>query len=67
IYLATASGVNLPELIVKAAMGESVGESIDYEPGKIFVRHSWDEIVPMKYIESLSVKGENKFDEGKTE
>lgn len=58
VYLTTASGLNLPAMHLAACMDEETPEKHEYEPGKIFVRHSWDEIVPMKYIESLSTKAE---------
>ena len=58
VYLTTASGLNLPEMHLKASLGMDTPEIHDYETGKIFVRHSWDEIVPMKHIESLSTKAE---------
>lgn len=60
VYLATASGQNLPEALLKLSLGESVTPFESYEVGKVFVRHSWDEIIPMKYIESLTVKGQLK-------
>ncbi|MCB1180249.1 MAG: ATP-grasp domain-containing protein [Leptospiraceae bacterium] len=58
IYLATAAGINLPAMNAKHALGELIGVELDYDIGKVFVRHSWDEIVPMSSLESLSVKGE---------
>ncbi|TGN10864.1 ATP-grasp domain-containing protein [Leptospira ilyithenensis] len=58
IYLATASGQNLPDALVKMALGEPVPSFSSYEIGKVFVRHSWDEIIPMKQIETLTVYGQ---------
>ena len=58
VYLTTAAGLNLPEMLLRACLGEETPENHTYKPGIIFVRHSWDEIVPMKYIESLSTKAE---------
>lgn len=58
VYLCTASGLNLPAMLLAACMGEETPQRHEYETGKIFVRHSWDEIVPMKHIESLSTKAE---------
>lgn len=58
IYLATASGVNLPEMNAKQALGIPIGKELEYDVGTVFVRHSWDEIVPMLSLESLSTKGE---------
>ncbi|MCB1144065.1 MAG: ATP-grasp domain-containing protein [Leptospiraceae bacterium] len=61
VYLATEAGLNLPDLIVKAALGEELSVNNQYDVGKIFVRHSWDEIVPMSSIEALSTKAEIKY------
>ncbi len=58
VYLATASGQNLPEALVKICMKEKFEPFQNYEVGKVFVRHSWDDIVPMKAIESLTVNGD---------
>ena len=58
VYLTTAAGLNLPEMLLKACLGQETPENQTYKPGIIFVRHSWDEIVPMKYIEALSTKAE---------
>lgn len=57
IYLATAAGQNMPEALAKICLGETVNPFSSYEVGKMFVRHSWDDIVPMKLIESLSTSG----------
>jgi len=58
VYLATASGQNLPDALLRICLGEDVPKFETYDVGKLFVRHSWDEIIPMKYIESLTVKGQ---------
>ncbi|MEM7182566.1 MAG: ATP-grasp domain-containing protein [Spirochaetota bacterium] len=58
IYLATAAGQNMPEKMLQLAMQLDVSPKQDYEIGKVFVRHSWDEIIPMSHIEALSVRGE---------
>lgn len=58
VYLATASGQNLPEALLKLSLNEPVTPFETYDVGKVFVRHSWDEIIPMKYIESLTIKGQ---------
>ena len=58
VYLATASGQNLPEALLKLSLNEPVTPFQTYDVGKVFERHSWDEIIPMKYIESLTIKGQ---------
>ncbi len=67
IHLATAAGQNMPEMLVRLALGEDVKPVSDYSLGTVFVRHSWDDILPMSAIESLSVKGELKNLNGKGE
>ncbi|MDX1959950.1 MAG: ATP-grasp domain-containing protein [Leptospiraceae bacterium] len=60
VYLATASGMNLPDAQIRLMLGLPIQINEKYEIGKIFVRHSWDEIIPMKQIENLSVSGQLK-------
>ncbi len=58
VYLATASGENVPEQIVRLALGEQP-ESVDhYEVGKMFIRYSWDMVVDQSRFGMFSVKGE---------
>ncbi|MCB1190915.1 MAG: ATP-grasp domain-containing protein [Leptospiraceae bacterium] len=61
IYLATSAGQNMPEYLVRTILGETIQPVTKYDIGKIFVRHSWDDIVSMKSIESLSTKGELEY------
>jgi carbamoyl-phosphate synthase large subunit len=58
VYLAVASGQNLPYYQVKLAMGEDIPIVTDYEVGKIFVRCSWDLITDISKFEQIAVKGE---------
>lgn len=60
IYLAKAAGLNLPEYLVKFLLENLFDTKEDYEIGKVFVRHSWDEIIPMQFIENLSIKGQRE-------
>jgi len=60
VYLATAAGQNLPDALLRMALGETVSPFKKFEIGMVFVRHSWDDIVPMSLIESLSVNGQLK-------
>ncbi|TGL63066.1 biotin carboxylase [Leptospira ognonensis] len=64
VYLATASGQNLPDALLRMALGETVKPFKDFDVGKVFVRHSWDEIVPMNQIESLSMNGQLRIAKG---
>ncbi|HOG64601.1 MAG TPA: ATP-grasp domain-containing protein [Spirochaetota bacterium] len=58
IWLATAAGQNLPEMLIRLANGETPAPVREYQYGKVFVRHSWDDIVDMSEIAMLSGTGE---------
>jgi carbamoyl-phosphate synthase large subunit len=58
VYLATASGQNLPRYLVCLAMGEKVEPVTEFEVGKIFVRCSWDLITDVSKFAEIAVKGE---------
>ncbi|PKL81536.1 MAG: biotin carboxylase [Ignavibacteriae bacterium HGW-Ignavibacteriae-3] len=59
VYLAPAAGQNLPYALVKLANGEHVQPFDSFEIGKIFVRCAWDLITDIKFLEKITVKGEN--------
>jgi carbamoyl-phosphate synthase large subunit len=61
VYLATAAGQNLPDALLRMSLGESVKPFSKFDVGMVFVRHSWDDIIPMSHIESLSVNGQLKL------
>jgi carbamoyl-phosphate synthase large subunit len=58
VYLAVGAGQNLPEALVKLALGEKVKPYTGYETGKIFIRYSYDLITDVKEFEKLSTFGE---------
>lgn len=58
VYLATAAGENIPEQIVRLAMGEEPASMDHYDVGKMFIRYSWDMIVDQSKFGMFSVKGE---------
>lgn len=58
VYLATAAGQNIPEQIVRLALGETLERKDRYDVGKMFVRYSWDMIVDQSKFGVFSVKGE---------
>ncbi len=57
VYLAVASGQNLPYAAAQLALGKNVKPFNTYETGKIFLRYSWDLITDMKQFEEITVKG----------
>jgi carbamoyl-phosphate synthase large subunit len=58
VYLAVGAGQNLPEALVKLALGINVKPFSGYDIGKMFVRYSWDMIVDLKKFEQISTEGE---------
>ncbi|MFC2112246.1 ATP-grasp domain-containing protein [Bacteroidota bacterium] len=58
VYLAVGAGQNLPEALVKLALGEEVKPYTKYEIGKMFIRYSYDIITDVKEFEELSTRGE---------
>lgn len=58
VYLAVGAGQNLPEAVVKLALGMDVKPFTNYEIGKMFIRYSFDMICNLKDFEKLSTTGE---------
>jgi carbamoyl-phosphate synthase large subunit len=58
VYLAVGAGQNLPEALVKLALGMEVEPYKSYEVGCMFVRYSYDLITNLKEFEKLSTLGE---------
>ena len=58
VYLAAGAGQNLPEALVKLALGMEVKPLTDYRKGIIFVRYSFGLITDIKDFEKLSISGE---------
>lgn len=58
VYLAVGAGQNLPDALVKLALGMEVQPFTSYEVGKMFIRYSYDLITNVKEFEELSTLGE---------
>jgi len=58
VYLAVGAGQNLPEALVKLALGLNVEHYDKYEVGKIFIRYSYDMITDINEFEKLSLYAE---------
>ena len=58
VYLAVGAGQNLPEALVKLALGMDVEPFTKYEMGKMFIRYSYDLITNVNEFEKLSTLGE---------
>jgi carbamoyl-phosphate synthase large subunit len=58
VYLAVGAGQNLPEALLKLALGMEVTPFEDYQVGKMFIRYSYDLITDLNQFEKLSTLGE---------
>ncbi len=58
VYLAVGCGQNIPEALVKLALGKKVEPYTDYAIGKMFVRYSYDMIVDISEFEKITTLGE---------
>ncbi|MBW7848717.1 MAG: ATP-grasp domain-containing protein [Bacteroidales bacterium] len=58
IYLAVGAGQNIPEALVRLAMGWPCPAFNGYKVGKMFVRYAWDMIVDIAEFEQISTTGE---------
>jgi carbamoyl-phosphate synthase large subunit len=58
VYLAVGAGQNMPEALVKLALGMEVKPFEDYKVGTMFIRYSYDLITDVKEFEKLSTLGE---------
>jgi len=58
VYLAVGAGQNIPEALVKLALGEPVEPMSYYKIGKMFVRYSYDMIVDLEKFAAISMNKE---------
>ena len=58
VYLAVGAGQNIPEALVKLALGEKLDAFESYEVGKLFIRYSYDMIVDLAEFEKIATLGE---------
>jgi carbamoyl-phosphate synthase large subunit len=58
IYLAAGAGQNIPEALVKLAIGKEVKPFTSYQTGKMFIRYSWDLMGDISDFEKLSIYNE---------
>jgi carbamoyl-phosphate synthase large subunit len=58
VHLATGAGQNIPEALVKLALGEKVEPYTSYKSGTMFIRYSWDLICDISQYEKLMTTGE---------
>lgn len=58
VYLAVGAGQNIPEALVKLALGKKVEPLKSYDVGKMFIRYSYDMVGDISRFEKLSMTGE---------
>jgi carbamoyl-phosphate synthase large subunit len=58
VYLAVGAGQNIPEALVKLALGMEVSPMTSYKIGKMFVRYSYDLIVDLEKFAAISMNKE---------
>jgi len=58
VYLAVGAGQNIPEALVKLALGQEVKPMTAYKIGKMFVRYSYDLIVDLEKFAVISMNKE---------
>ncbi len=58
VYLAVGAGQNIPEALVKLALGREVKPMHSYKIGKMFVRYSYDLLVDLEKFAAISMNRE---------
>lgn len=58
VYLAVGAGQNIPEALVKLALGNKVEPMKTFKTGKMFVRYSYDMIVDLEKFAAISTNKE---------
>lgn len=57
IYLSAGAGMNLPEALVRLALGEPQADLPPVPAGVMFIRHAWEAIVTMADFETMVTGG----------
>ena len=58
VYLAVGAGQNIPDALIKLALGWKVEPMTSYKIGKMFVRYSYDMIVDLEKFAAISMNKE---------
>jgi carbamoyl-phosphate synthase large subunit len=61
-YFATAVGVNLPAIMIRAAYDMPVQPFSEYEAGKLFIRYTYELVTDMQCFQQMSIRGENSHE-----
>ncbi|MBF0381078.1 MAG: ATP-grasp domain-containing protein [Magnetococcales bacterium] len=58
VYFATGIGINLPEQLIELAMGRPYTQAPDFAAGKLFIRHTSEQICDITDLSQLACSGE---------
>jgi len=58
VYLAVGAGQNIPDALIKLALGWEIEPMLSYKIGKMFVRYSYDMIVDLEKFAAISMNKE---------
>jgi carbamoyl-phosphate synthase large subunit len=61
-YFAAGLGINLPANMVRQAFGLPVNHNTDYEPGKLYIRYTYEVISDSVPFQHMMTKGEHAND-----
>ncbi|WP_456432715.1 ATP-grasp domain-containing protein [Thermosulfuriphilus sp.] len=59
VYFATGAGLNLPARLLKAAVGLPVERDSSYEPGRLYIRYTYDLVTNMEIFQRIITRGES--------
>jgi len=59
VYFATGVGVNLPQMLVQRALGQTPNTTSDYPAGKLFIRYTGEEICDLERFQNMVTLGES--------
>jgi len=58
VYFGAPCGVNLPAALTRLALGREASGAADYDPGKLFVRYSYELVTDMSRFQQAITRGE---------
>jgi len=59
VYFATGVGINLPIMLLKLALGETVETAGEYQAGKLYIRYTDEQICDMSRFQNIVTRGES--------
>jgi len=59
VYFATGVGINLPDMLLRRALGQEVTPVKHYEAGKLYVRYTDERVCDMERFQNMVTRGES--------